>query len=117
MAACAPRETARGATVVAVATGTPELATTIVSVLPSHQEVGLGTILGSNVFNNLFVVGVTTVITRFAIILSEVALGLFFGLIVVAAALPRRGGLLERRREALLVALYAAHLLTVLQAS
>jgi cation:H+ antiporter len=107
-------EFVEGTTVVA-ATGTLELATTVVSILRGHQEVGLGTILGSNGFNNLFVVGVTTAITPFAVILGEVALGLMFGLIVVAA-LPSRGGLLERRRGALLVALYAAYLVTVLQA-
>ena len=41
-----------GATLVAVGTSTPELATTIVAKLRGHDDVGLGTIIGSNVFNS-----------------------------------------------------------------
>jgi cation:H+ antiporter len=42
-----------GATVVAVGTSVPELATALISKLRGHDEVGLGTILGSNIFNGL----------------------------------------------------------------
>ena len=43
-----------GAVVVSVATGTPEMATTVISRLRGHHDVGLGNILGSNIFNALF---------------------------------------------------------------
>jgi cation:H+ antiporter len=38
-----------GATVVAAGTSAPKLATTVVAKLRGHDEVGLGTILGSNI--------------------------------------------------------------------
>ena len=43
-----------GATVVGVDTSIPELATTVISKLSGHDEISLGTVLGSNVFNGLF---------------------------------------------------------------
>ncbi|QIN78406.1 sodium:calcium antiporter [Rubrobacter marinus] len=103
-----------GATVVAAATGTPELAVALVSALRGHEEVGLGTILGSNVFNGLFVVGLVTVLSPFRVAVDEVAVGLVFGLVTVAATWPGRDGLLGRRRGASLLALYAAYLTTIL---
>jgi cation:H+ antiporter len=45
------KEFAVGATIVAVGTSVPERATAIVSRLRGHDEVGLGAILGNNVFN------------------------------------------------------------------
>ena len=51
-----------GATVVAVGTSMPELATTVIAKLRGHDEIGLGTLLGSNVFNGLFVIGTAAVL-------------------------------------------------------
>lgn len=104
-----------GATVVAVATGTPEIAVTIVAAVRGHGEVGLGTILGSNVFNGLFVVGVATVLTPFPVVTREVAVSLAFGLVAVAATLPRRDGSIGRRRGVLLLALYASYVVAILR--
>ena len=49
-----------GATLVAVGTSMPELATTVVAKLRGHDEIGLGTILGSNIFNGIFIVPIPT---------------------------------------------------------
>lgn len=40
-----------GATIVAVGTSVPELATAVIAKIRGHDEVGLGTVLGSNIFN------------------------------------------------------------------
>ena len=42
-----------GVTVVAVGTSLPELVTVLLSRLRGHDDVGLGTLLGSNLFNGL----------------------------------------------------------------
>ncbi len=42
-----------GATIVAVGTSVPELATTLIAKLRGHDEVGLGTVLGSNALRRL----------------------------------------------------------------
>lgn len=43
-----------GATLVALGTSMPELATTLIARLRGHHEMGLGTILGSNIFYNCY---------------------------------------------------------------
>lgn len=52
-----------GAVLVAVGTSMPELATTVVARLRGHDEVGLGTILGSNVFNGGLIVPVAALLS------------------------------------------------------
>jgi cation:H+ antiporter len=51
-----------GLTVVAVGTSLPELATGIMSALRKHSDIMIGNIVGSNIFNILFILGVTSVI-------------------------------------------------------
>jgi cation:H+ antiporter len=98
-----------GATLVALGTSTPELATALVAGLRGHDDVGLGTLLGSCLFNGLFVVPVAATIAPIDVAVGEVATGLAFGLALVALTLPGRGGHLTRARGAVLVAAYAAY--------
>lgn len=104
-----------GATIVAVGTSVPELATTVIAKLRGQDEVGLGTILGSNIFNGLFVVPVAAVMFPIAAHWRETAVALVFGLLAVIFTLPSRRGWIERRRGVLLLVLYAAYLTTILQ--
>lgn len=100
-----------GATVVALGTTAPELATVLAAKLRGHDEVGLGTILGSNIFNGLFIVAVAATIHPIAVELSEAAIALAFGLVALAATFPGRDGAIGRTRGVLLLALYAAYVL------
>lgn len=104
-----------GATLVAVGTSIPELATTIISRWRGHEEIGLGTILGSNIFNGFLIAAVAAIIHPIVIGWQEVLVGLGFGALTVLATLPGRQGLLDRRRGLLLLALYAAYLAAILQ--
>lgn len=104
-----------GATLVAVGTSAPELATVVISRLRGHDEVGLGTILGSNIFNGLFVVAIAAIINPIPIAWDEVSTGLFFGLITSIFIFPLKTGHLERWRGALLLALYAAYIGALVQ--
>ena len=102
-----------GSTVVAVGTGAPEIATVIIAKLRGHGEVGLGTILGSNLYNGLLIVPVTALIYPISIDWREVMVPLVFGLLSVAFIFPGRDGFIGRKRGALLLALYAVYLATV----
>jgi len=51
-------ETVIGLTVLAVGTSLPELATTVVAAAQKRTDVALGTIVGSNIFNVLGILGV-----------------------------------------------------------
>jgi cation:H+ antiporter len=106
-----------GATIVALGTTTPELATAIVAKLRGQDEVGLGTILGSNIFNGLFVVPLTAAIFPIAITLREVSGALMFGLLAVAITLPAASGWIGRGRGVVLLGLFGAFLLITLRAA
>ena len=104
-----------GATIVAVGTSVPELATAVIAKLRGHDEVGLGTILGSNIFNGLLIVAVAAMIHPITVPWREVAIALVFGLVALVFAYPTRKGFIERRRGILLLVLYVVYLATILQ--
>lgn len=103
-----------GATLVAIGTSLPELATTLSATRQGHHEVGLGTILGSNIFNGLWIVGIAACIAPITVAASEVAVGLGFGIVTIATLFPGRRQRLRRRRGFVLLGLYAAYLATLL---
>lgn len=104
-----------GAVVVAVATGTPELATTIIARIRGHHGVGLGNILGSNVFNALLVAAAAALIHPFQVKLPELMPSLLFGMLTTLMILPGRGGTLGRWRGFALLALYALYVAMTLR--
>lgn len=52
-----------GLTIIAIGTSLPELVTTVVAAFKGQSDVGVGNVIGSNVFNILFILGVTSAIT------------------------------------------------------
>jgi cation:H+ antiporter len=52
-----------GVTVVSIGTSIPELAASIIAVLKKEKAISLGNLVGSNIFNILAVVGITSLIT------------------------------------------------------
>lgn len=104
-----------GATVVAIGTSVPELATTIIAKIRGHDEVGLGTVLGSNIFNGGFIIAVAALIHPIDVPLRDVAATLIFGILAMVFVFPPRNGFIERRRGVLLLVLYVAYVVTILQ--
>lgn len=49
-----------GLTIVAAGTGMPELATSVVAALRRQSDIAVGNVVGSNIFNLLFILGATT---------------------------------------------------------
>ncbi|MEJ2547400.1 MAG: calcium/sodium antiporter [Gemmatimonadota bacterium] len=60
-------ETIIGLTILAIGTSLPELATTVVAAVQKRTEVAIGTIVGSNIFNLLAIMGVGAVLSPFPI--------------------------------------------------
>lgn len=52
-------ESVIGLTIVAVGTSLPELATSVMSAIRGHNDVAFGNVVGSNIYNALFILGVT----------------------------------------------------------
>lgn len=97
-----------GATIVALGTSVPELATVVVSSIRGHQDVGLQTILGSNIFNTLFIIPVAALIHPISATDGTLWLTLGTGLLVTLIVVPLSGYRLGRSRGLLLFAIYAA---------
>jgi cation:H+ antiporter len=104
-----------GATVVAVGTTVPELVTAIIARLRGHDEVGLGTVLGSNIFNGLFIVGIAASIAPIRVSFGAAAPSLLLGLATVALCYPQRHGRIGRWRGGILLVLYVGYLAVLLQ--
>jgi cation:H+ antiporter len=103
-----------GVVIVAIGTSVPELATTVIARLRGHAEIGLGAVLGSNVYNGALIVPVAAAISPISVDWGEIAVSLAFGIAVVLVVLPLLGPVLGRRRGALLVSVYASSVLTLL---
>ncbi|NQV78049.1 MAG: calcium/sodium antiporter [Lutibacter sp.] len=56
-----------GITIVSVGTSIPELAASVIAVLQKEKAISLGNLIGSNVFNILAVLGITSIITPITI--------------------------------------------------
>ena len=77
-------ETVIGLTLVALGTSLPELATTIVAAMRNHGGIAVGNVVGSNMFNILGVMGITSMIIPVPIPAQTLHFDLW---IMVAAAL------------------------------
>lgn len=107
-------EFAIGATVVAIGTSVPELATTLIAKIKGHDEIGLGTVLGSNVFNGLFIVGIVAVIHPITVGWHSVIVALISGVAALALSFPPRSGFINRWRGILLLSVYGIYLAAIL---
>ena len=77
-----------GLTLVAIGTSLPELVTTLVAIYKSELDISIGNIIGSNIFNILAVIGLTSIVTDLNIlserILSfDIYIMILFSLILV----------------------------------
>lgn len=97
-----------GATVVAIGTSLPELVTVLLSRLRGHDDIGVGTLLGSNLFNGLAIVGTAASIHPITAPPAEIAVAIGFGLSSVLLMFPGPFGLISRERCMVLLGTYAA---------
>lgn len=95
-----------GAVLVALGTSAPELATVFVSRLRGHDEIAVGTLLGSNIFNTLLIVGVAALISPIAADHVEIDIGILVGVVLVLLIIPVRYRL-SRWRSIPLLSCYA----------
>jgi len=101
-----------GLTVVAVATALPELAASIVAALRGHSAIAVGNLIGANIFNVFFVLGVTSTIRPVEGALREQRLEIAFlaGATMAGALFMRGSRRVSRFEGVLLLLLYGAFL-------
>ena len=101
-----------GLTIVAIGTSLPELATSIVAARKGHSDIAIGNVVGSNIFNLAFVLGMSSTINQIGVVpeaftdaiimLGVNSLGFIFCL---------TGKKLSRVEGTILVLMYAAYTL------
>jgi cation:H+ antiporter len=95
----------------------PELATALAARRRGHHELGLATLVGSNLFNGLFVVGTAALIHPIEIDPAQAGIALAAGLILALMLIPGRERMLSRGRGALLLVGYAGYIFALLNAA
>lgn len=99
-----------GLTIVAIGTSLPELAASVVAALKGNADIAVGNIVGSNIFNILFVLGTSTLIVpvRFsAEFVQDGIVNIGVGLFLWAAVF--RTGTAGRPLGVIMLALYTAY--------
>ena len=104
-----------GLTIVAFGTSLPELVTSVTAARKGKADIAIGNIVGSNVFNILFVVGTTALITPFAFkmgFLIDLSVALAAGLILWFGVMKDQK--LKRPVGIVMLAVYAAYFVYLL---
>lgn len=105
-------ETLVGLTIVAVGTSLPELVTSAVAAIRKQSEVALGNVLGSNIYNVLFIGGVTGIVSPTPVpdAIARLDLPVLVGVSLMAMVLAWTGGRLSRMEGVCLIGVYAVYL-------
>lgn len=99
-----------GLTVVAVGTSLPELATSLVAAIKKEQDIAIGNVVGSNIFNILGIIGLAPLVrplSNYAI--NTVDLGMMLLCTVGLLPIMRTNWKISRAESALMLTLYAAY--------
>jgi cation:H+ antiporter len=104
-------ESVIGLTVVAVGTSLPELIACLVAVLRKHEDVALGNIVGSNIYNLFGILGLTSIIKPIEIPaeIAQFDIWVMLGVTALLIVQLRSGWRLSRAEGVVLVALYGGY--------
>ena len=105
-----------GLTLVAVGTSLPELATGVIAAARGHTAVAIGTVLGSNIFNIMGMLGITAMVTPLPINPQIAGFDMWIMLAVTAALIPVlvTGWRLDRIEASVFLAAYAAYVAAII---
>ncbi len=100
-----------GLTLVAIGTSLPELTVSIVAAYRGHSDVCIGNVLGSNIFNLLGILGITSLVTPvpFADKIVTFDLWVLLGVTVLLVPVMLTGRRISRLEATMLLTLYAAY--------
>ena len=99
-----------GLTIVAVGTSLPELVTSVVAAKKGENEIALGNVIGSNIFNALFIIGVSSLISPLTIgsqIIIDIAVMMFAAILAFILSLK---GKLNKKDGLIFIACYVLYL-------
>jgi cation:H+ antiporter len=103
-----------GLTIVAIGTSLPELATSLIAALRHQSDIAIGNIVGSNIFNALGILGVTSIVAPIPVAPRFLTFDLPIMIVVyiVLTGLLLLHQKIGRRTGAVMLLAYCAYLLT-----
>ncbi len=106
-------------TMVAIGTSVPELAASIVASLKKQNDLSIGNLIGSNIFNLLVVIGITSSIIPIngidkSIISNDMLWVVLFSVIIFPLAYLGKRNVLTRKKGIILLALYLIFIIPLL---
>ena len=103
-------ETLIGLTIVAVGTSLPELVTSIAAARKQETGLAIGNAIGSNIFNLMFILGISAVIHPVTVNMASVFDMLILIAVTAATMLfAMRGNSLNRGKGIIMILLYIAY--------
>ena len=106
-----------GLTVVSIGTSLPELATSIVAVRKKNVDIAIGNVVGSNLFNIFFILGISTTVTAVGVQESsflDLFVNILAGLLLFTFIFTGKGRKVERWEGAIFVILYVVYVVYLL---
>ena len=106
-------------TMVAIGTSIPELDASVVASLKKQNDLSIGNLIGSNIFNLLVVIGITSSISPMygienSTIYNDMLWVVLFSVIILPLALVGRKSVLTRKKGIMLLALYLIFIIPLL---
>ena len=106
-------------TMVAIGKSIPELAASVVASLKKQNDLSIGNLIGSNIFNLLVVIGITSSISPMygienSTIYNDMLWVVLFSVIILPLALVGRKSVLTRKKGIMLLALYLIFIIPLL---
>ncbi len=106
-------------TMVAIGTSIPELAASVVASLKKQNDLSIGNLIGSNIFNLLVVIGITSSIISIngiedGLIYNDMLWVVLFSIIILPLAYMKRRNVLTRKKGIMLLVLYLIFIIPLL---
>ena len=107
-------------TMVAIGTSIPELAASVVASLKKQNDLSIGNLIGSNIFNLLVVIGITSSIIpingiEYGLIYNDMLWVVLFSVIILPLAYIKRKNVLTRKKGIMLLVMYLIFIIPLLR--
>jgi len=106
-----------GLTVVAIGTSLPELATSVVAARKKQSDIAIGNVVGSNIFNIFFILGVSSLIKPLPFTVAsnvDIAMTIFASLFLFIIMFVGRKHTIQRRQAVIMILIYIAYVIYLL---
>jgi len=103
-------------TIVAFGTSAPELVTSLVAAVRRHSDISVGNLIGSNIFNLLAILGITSIIHDIEVSPAVIQFDMLWvtGLTVIIFPMMLNNRTITRLEGGILAAVYVAYILSLL---